>query len=310
MTSHGGAIPDTTVAIWSSASAPRLNHSSKPPAHHPHRVSLPGNPAAAVISRSRMLPRRGEKRLSKVWIAAGVWAAVWPALARAEAGTVEIAWSAPADCPTTPDVEASVRDLLGRPPHLPDGRKLEVKARAERKHDCGWSGTIETRLGTTTGSRTIATESCRAVADATALIVALMIDPDAVAARASPPATPSPPQDPAPDITRAARRNRHGCVTRATATSSGPCAEALAGPDDCGRRRDVAAAQLRRGSEGRRQSRSLRARARGPRVDVGARNDRRHRAAGGRKLSFLVCVAIGLSRLRGAAIRPGSVCGD
>jgi len=143
-----------------------------------------------------MLPRRGGKRLSKVWIAAGVWVAVWPALARAEAGTVEIAWSAPADCPTTPDVEASIRDLLGRPPHLPDGRKLEIKARAERKRDRGWSGTIETRLGTTTGSRTIATESCRAVADATALIVALMIDPEAVAARASPPAAPSPPQDP------------------------------------------------------------------------------------------------------------------
>ena len=121
---------------------------------------------------------------------------MWPALARADAGTVEIAWSAPADCPTTPDVEASIRELLGRPPHLSDGRNLQVKARAERKRDRGWSGTIETRLGTTTGSRTIATESCRAVADATALIVALMIDPEAVAARASPPATPSPPQDP------------------------------------------------------------------------------------------------------------------
>jgi hypothetical protein len=143
-----------------------------------------------------MLPRRERKRLSKVWIAAGVCVAVWPALARADAGTVEIAWTAPADCPTTPDVEASVRDLLGRPPHLPDGRNLLVKARAERKHDRGWSGTIETRLGTTTGSRTIATESCRAVADATALIVALMIDPEAVAARATPPATPSRPQDP------------------------------------------------------------------------------------------------------------------
>ena len=142
-----------------------------------------------------MLSRGGRKRPSSNWIAASVWVAVWPALARAQAGTVEIAWTAPADCPTAPDVEASIRDLLGRPPHLSDGRNLEVKARAERKHDRWWSGTIETRLGTTTGSRTIATESCRAIADATALIVALMIDPEAVAARASPPAASPPPPD-------------------------------------------------------------------------------------------------------------------
>lgn len=176
------------------------------------------NSTVAVRSRSRMLPRREGKRLSKVWIAAGVWVAAWPALARAEAGTVEIAWSAPADCPTTPDVEASVRDLLGRPPHLPDGRNLKVQVRAERKHDRGWSGTIETRLGTTTGSRTIATESCRAVADATALIVALMIDPDAVAARASPPATASPPQEPSRAI-RAPPAATDTAVSRAPSPS-------------------------------------------------------------------------------------------
>jgi hypothetical protein len=117
---------------------------------------------------------------------------------RAEVGTVEIAWSAPAECPTTPDVEASIRNLLGRSPRLPDGRHLQVKARAERKHDRRWSGTIETRLGTTTGIRTIGTESCRAVADATALIIALMIDPEAVAARASAPPAPSPPPEPRP----------------------------------------------------------------------------------------------------------------
>src|SRR5207344_1376162 len=97
------------------------------------------NPKAAVTSRSRMLRRGGGACLSRVWIAAGVAVAVWPAPAHAEAGTVEIAWSAPAECRTTPDVEASIRNLLGRSPHLPDGRHLEVRARAERKHDRRWS---------------------------------------------------------------------------------------------------------------------------------------------------------------------------
>jgi hypothetical protein len=156
--------------------------------------------------------RRAVGCLSRVWIAAGLAAALWPAPARGETGTVEIAWSAPAECPTTPDVEASIRNLLGRSPRLADGRRLEVRARAERKHDRRWSGTIETRLGTTRGIRTIGTESCRAVADATALIIALMIDPEAVAARAS--ALPSPPPPPRP-VMRATPAANDTAVSRA-----------------------------------------------------------------------------------------------
>jgi hypothetical protein len=114
-----------------------------------------------------------------------------------QAGTVGIDWNAPAECPTGSDLEASIRDLLGQPPHLSDGRRLEVKARVERKQDRRWSATIETRLGEATGSRTVVTESCRAAADATALIVALMIDPEAVAARTAPPA-PAPPRPESP----------------------------------------------------------------------------------------------------------------
>jgi hypothetical protein len=145
-----------------------------------------------------MLARRERDRPNAFWIVTAAVASVvgWPAVAQAQAqtqeGTVGIAWTAPAECPTASDLEAAIRDLLGQPPHLADGRRLEVKARAERKPDRRWSATIETRLGTAMGSRTVATESCRAAADATALIVALMIDPDAVAARAAAPASPPP----------------------------------------------------------------------------------------------------------------------
>ena len=96
-----------------------------------------------------MLAGNERRRISNGWIVAFLSIAAWPALAAAEEGTVEIAWSAPVDCPTTPEVEASIRSLLGRPQQLADGRHLTVQTWAARKHERLWSGTIETRLGTT-----------------------------------------------------------------------------------------------------------------------------------------------------------------
>jgi len=136
-----------------------------------------------------MVWRGGRRRL---WGIPLIVALAAPAGAVAtEAGTVDITWTAPADCPTASDLDASIRALLGRAPRLSDGRNLDVKARAEQKRDRAWTATIETRLGTTAGSRTLAAESCRAAADATALIVALMIDPRAVAQHVA--AAPTPP---------------------------------------------------------------------------------------------------------------------
>jgi hypothetical protein len=143
-----------------------------------------------------------------------------PALARADPGTVGITWTAPAECPTASEVEASIRDLLGHVPRLFDGRRLEVDARAEKKRDGEWTATIVTQTGTTTGSRVLATESCRAAADATALIVALMIDPQAVAARDAPPvveakqATTAPPLRPETTVSRGPPPPRRGPALR------------------------------------------------------------------------------------------------
>ena len=99
-----------------------------------------------------------------------------PAIVDARTGGVSITWTAPSECPTPADVSASVGQLLGRPPALPEGRELEIKARAERKQARLWIGSVETRSGATIGNRAFEAESCRAAADATALIVALMIE--------------------------------------------------------------------------------------------------------------------------------------
>ncbi len=101
-------------------------------------------------------PARGRK----VGIAVIVLLAATRALAASDVGTVGITWTAPPDCPTTLDLESAIRGLLGRTPHVADGRHLDVRAHAERKLDHRWTATIETRLGTTTGNRTFAAESC------------------------------------------------------------------------------------------------------------------------------------------------------
>jgi hypothetical protein len=113
-----------------------------------------------------------------------------PGIVAARTGGVRITWTAPTECPTTADVSASVGHLLGQPPALPEGRELEVKARAERKQARLWIGSVETRYGATVGNRAFEAESCRAAADATALIVALMIEAAPTIEAAPPPASP------------------------------------------------------------------------------------------------------------------------
>lgn len=100
--------------------------------------------------------------------------------ARAQAsGAFSLEWRAPADCPSTSQVEAEVARLLGGPAHAPSGADLHVRASVE--HNDLWSVTLETSSGTANGRRTLSATTCEGLANATALIVALIIDPNAVA---------------------------------------------------------------------------------------------------------------------------------
>jgi hypothetical protein len=102
--------------------------------------------------------------------------------ARAEAnGTFTFAWLAPAGCPSSTEVDEEIARLLGGPAHAPSRGDLRV--RASVGHEALWLVTLDTTSGTTSGHRTISAASCEGLANATALIVALMIDPTAVAAR-------------------------------------------------------------------------------------------------------------------------------
>jgi hypothetical protein len=112
-----------------------------------------------------------------------------------------LSWQAPPDCPSQDSVRAEVARLLGGEIRLPASR--DFKASALVVHEQTWSVSIETELAGRSGRRSIEAASCQDLADATALILALTIDPDVVATRATrpeplPQPTPPPPPPTAP----------------------------------------------------------------------------------------------------------------
>ena len=98
------------------------------------------------------------------------------------AGGLELEWEAPEGCPSSTDLRASIRQLLGATPGPYANTNVSVRATAIEENPGRWLGTLETRSGPNNGKRTLRAESCKAVAGAAALIIALMIDPDAVVA--------------------------------------------------------------------------------------------------------------------------------
>jgi hypothetical protein len=121
-----------------------------------------------------------------------------------EAGSLTLSWQAPLGCPARDELRAEIARLLGGTIRVPSGG--DIKARAVVLHEQTWSLTIETQSAGRPGQRSIEAASCQDLADATALIIALMVDPDAVAANATNPkpvpATPPPDSRPAPAMQR------------------------------------------------------------------------------------------------------------
>jgi hypothetical protein len=107
---------------------------------------------------------------------------------------VVIAWSAPAGCPGAADVSASVDKLLGEQAPRPQA-PLRVSATITKAARGAFRARLEIEAKEARRVREFQGISCAAVADATALIIALTIDPSAVVMEtpaAPPPAAPKP----------------------------------------------------------------------------------------------------------------------
>lgn len=98
--------------------------------------------------------------------------------ALAEGSALQLTWHAPEGCPSGPEVEAQVADLLGHR-EMPTSRRLVAVTTVVRTERGSWTVRLETNLDGTTGQRVFEGDSCKTVASTTALILAFALDPDA-----------------------------------------------------------------------------------------------------------------------------------
>jgi hypothetical protein len=110
-----------------------------------------------------------------------------------------LSWQAPVGCPAQKDVETQFARLLGGPARVPTGKHIDASAVVRAPSTDRWALELSTSMDGANGRRNLSGDSCAAVAQAAALILALMIDP-AAAVRASEPAPPPPPPPP-PTVT-------------------------------------------------------------------------------------------------------------
>ncbi|MDB4934134.1 MAG: hypothetical protein JWP87_1106 [Labilithrix sp.] len=135
--------------------------------------------------------------------------------ARAKADTpslpLELTWDVPAECPPASHVERRVAQILQGPP--PAKSIVVAVARIRRADDSGrFELSLSIRTGDVEESRTIDAASCSALAEASAVVIALAINPEkespaetppsptpaSTAMAPIPPLVPRPPQPPRP----------------------------------------------------------------------------------------------------------------
>lgn len=159
-----------------------------------------------------LLPSRAVARLRPGWQAGlgiALAACAVGSGARADAEGVTLAWTAPAECPDRARVLAKIDRLA------PASARLRVRVDATVTRDeRGYRVALVTEADGARGERALEAATCASLADATAVIVAMMLDPASAAAgqasapvasvAASPPPSesseaPPVPEAPAPD---------------------------------------------------------------------------------------------------------------
>jgi hypothetical protein len=116
---------------------------------------------------------------------------------------LELAWRAPESCPSLAEERAEIHRRVGEvDTPVPKLISAEVEIRAAAAG--GYLLSVQTRVGTSTGERVLSGPDCRQLAEAAALLLALLINPKATLdpepAKVPPPPVPStPPPPPAPE---------------------------------------------------------------------------------------------------------------
>jgi hypothetical protein len=95
-------------------------------------------------------------------------------------GPIAIQWQAPSDCPDVNSVKLYAERLLGQPLETPRSRRVSAQAEVHRTDAGNWELKLTLAVGDRIDQDTLVAKQCHALADATALKVALASDPVAV----------------------------------------------------------------------------------------------------------------------------------
>jgi hypothetical protein len=109
-------------------------------------------------------------------------------------GTVlDVTWDAPSTCPD----DATARDRIRtRVADRPAGRDVQAIARVRELEDGSWQVEVELRTEQGTATRTLQAATCEEALTATAVVVAIAVDPTPIGGPETPVAVPPPPSSP------------------------------------------------------------------------------------------------------------------
>lgn len=147
---------------------------------------------SAALGNARRRPERGRaaggrRRSACAALVVGAWCAATcvPATAAAQPQAVEdpieLRWSAPAACPDGARVRGEIDRLLGGKASASSGKRLRATAEVFASEAGGWRLKLATESAGAAGERSLRDDSCEALANTAALILAMAFDPQAVA---------------------------------------------------------------------------------------------------------------------------------
>lgn len=127
--------------------------------------------------------------------AEGTSPAAVPELTSPAAEAVSLRWEAPPGCPEVSAVRRALAGYLGQEPAREVGAGVQAVARVTAGED-GYRLSLRTETASGVTTRETTAEDCVVLVDATALIVAIAVDPTTVLGRGDEPAEPKPPPTP------------------------------------------------------------------------------------------------------------------
>lgn len=146
-----------------------------------------GRPSISLLHK-----KRGGLRFIVFSTLLGIIAA-FSSLAFAEGRAFQLTWQAPSECPSGAEVEAQIERLFNGRATSSASKRLDAVSTIARSERGIWTVRLETDVDGAHGERVLQGDTCKAVSSATALILAMALDPEAVgralAAARAPPAS-------------------------------------------------------------------------------------------------------------------------